>query len=77
LQAGDGDGDLAGPGPAFGGTEPEAPAAAGEPPGDVEQAQAEPFRFPAAGVPARASIWVQARTSQARETISHQTWFWA
>ena len=40
-----------GPGPAFGEPEPQAPAAAAEPPGDGEQAQAELFRFPAAGVP--------------------------
>jgi hypothetical protein len=28
-------------------------------------------------VPVRASSWVQASSSQARETISHQSWFWA
>ena len=28
-------------------------------------------------VPVRASIWVQARSSQARATISHHSWFWA
>ena len=27
--------------------------------------------------PVRASIWVQARSSQARATISHHSWFWA
>jgi hypothetical protein len=49
LQAGDGGGDLGGPGPVFSEAEPQAPAAAGETSGDGEDTQAEPFRFPAAG----------------------------
>ena len=42
-----------------------------------EQPEPESFGFPAAGVvPVRASICIQARSSQARATISHQIWFW-
>jgi len=51
LQAGDRDGDLAGPGPSFGEAEPQAAAAGGEPAGGGEDSQAQAFRFPAAGGP--------------------------
>jgi hypothetical protein len=51
LQPGDCGGDLAGPGPAFGEAEPQAPAAADEAPGDGEQAQPQALGFPAAGGP--------------------------
>ena len=51
LQAGDRGGDVRGPGPSLGEAEPQAASAAHEPPGGGEQAQAEPFRFPAAGGP--------------------------
>lgn len=40
LQAGDRGGDLAGPGPSFGEPQPQVLPAAGESPGDGEQAQA-------------------------------------
>ncbi len=50
MQAGDRFGDLAGPGPAFGEAELQAAAAAVEAPGGGEQAQPEPFGFPAAGL---------------------------
>ena len=51
LKAGDGGGDVGGPGPVFGEAQAEPATAPGEPSGDGEQAQAEPFRFPAAGGP--------------------------
>ena len=51
LQAGDGGGDLAGPGPSLSEAEPQAAAAADQAPGGGEQAQPEPFGFPAAGGP--------------------------
>ena len=51
LQAGDRGGELAGPGPSFGEPEPQAAAAAHEASCDGEQAQAQPFGFPAAGGP--------------------------
>jgi hypothetical protein len=50
LQAGGCDGDVPGPGPASGEAEPQAPAAAREAAGDGEDAQAEAFGFPAAGL---------------------------
>jgi hypothetical protein len=50
LQACDGDGELACPGPSFGEAEPQAAAAAHEPTGDAEQPKAQAFRFPAAGL---------------------------
>jgi hypothetical protein len=49
LQPSDGGGDLAGPRPACGESEPQAAAAADEASGGGEQAQPEPFRLPAAG----------------------------
>jgi hypothetical protein len=49
LQAGGRDGDLRGPGPAFGEAEPQAPAAPYEAAGDGEHAQAQAFGLPAAG----------------------------
>jgi hypothetical protein len=51
LQAGDGGGDVVGPGPALGEAQAQAAAAAHDPAGGGEQAQAEPFGFPAAGGP--------------------------
>jgi hypothetical protein len=51
LQAGDRGGEVAGPRPAFGESQPQAAAAARQPPGDAEKPQAQAFRFPAAGVP--------------------------
>jgi hypothetical protein len=50
LQAGDGGRDV-GPGPASGERQPQAAAAAHEPSGGGQQAQAQPFGFPAAGGP--------------------------
>ena len=49
LQAGNRGGDVGGPGSSFGEPQAQAAAAADEPPGDGEDPQAEPFRFPAAG----------------------------
>jgi hypothetical protein len=51
LRAGDGGDDVRGPRPAFGEAEPQRSAAAGDAAGDGEEPQAEPLRFPAAGVP--------------------------
>ena len=51
LQASDGSGDVGCPGPSFGEAEPQAPAAAGQASGDGEQAEPEPLRLPAAGLP--------------------------
>jgi hypothetical protein len=48
LQAGDGSGDLAAPGPVPGDPQAQPTVAAGQAAGDGEQAQPEPFRFPAA-----------------------------
>jgi hypothetical protein len=45
--------------------------------GDREQAQPEPYRFPAARAAGEASSWVQASSSLARAVISDQSWFWA
>ena len=51
LQAADRGGDVVCPGPSFGEPQPQAAAAAHEPSGHGEQAQPEPFGFPAAGGP--------------------------
>jgi len=59
-QAGDCGGDVAGPGPALREAELQAAAAVDEASGNGERA-----------VPAKASICVQASSSQARATISH------
>ena len=77
LQADDRGGDLAGPAPACGEAEPQAAAAADQAPRDGEQAQPQAPGLPPAGLPARASSWVQASSSQARATISHRSWLWA
>ena len=50
MQAVDRGGDVGGPGPSLCEPEPQAAAAAGEPPGDGEEAAPEACRFPAAGV---------------------------
>jgi len=57
LQAGDRGGDLGGPGPGRGETQPAAPSAADQAPGGGEQAQPQPFGFPGPGPgrPGRAS----------------------
>jgi hypothetical protein len=75
LLQGDCGGDVGGPGPAFGEPQAEPASAAGETAGGGEQAQPEQSQLPAAGGPGWASIQVQARSSQAKATISHQTWF--
>ena len=49
LRAGDRGGDLVGPWPAPGESEPQAAGAAGEASGDGEHAEPEPSGFPAAG----------------------------
>ena len=49
LPAGDRGGDLGGPGPSAGDLEAEATSAADKAPGWAEEAEAEPFGFPAAG----------------------------
>jgi hypothetical protein len=49
VQPGDCSGDLGGPGPGRGDTQPQAPRAADQAPGGGEQAQPQPFGFPAAG----------------------------
>ena len=69
--------DLGCPGPVPGEAELQAAPAADDPSGGGEQAEPQPFGFPAAGSPSRASICIQAVSSQASATISHQTWFWA
>ncbi len=77
LEAGDRGGDLCRPGPAGGEAEPLAAAAADEVPGAGEEPQPQPFWFPLAAGPARASICVRARRSHASATISHHSGFWS
>ena len=49
VQSADGGGDVAGPGPPGGQAQPQAAAAADNPPRAAEDPQAEPLWFPAAG----------------------------
>jgi hypothetical protein len=57
--------------------EPQAAAAADDPPGDGEDPQPDPSGFPAAGRAVKASICIQASSSQASAVISDQIWFCA
>jgi hypothetical protein len=59
--------------PAVGEAQAQAAYGAGEAAGKGEDAEAKPFWLRAAGFSARVTIRVQARSSQARAAISHQT----
>src|ERR1700733_3741545 len=74
LQSGDRGGDLDGPGPSDGEAQPQAAPAADDVSGDGEQPQPQSSGFPGAGGPSRASICIQAVSSQAIATSSHQIW---
>ena len=77
LQAGGRGGDLASPGPGSGEPEPQPSPAAGHAARDGEDAQAQPFRFPAAGLAGQGSICVHAISSLAMAASSRHSWFWA
>ena len=78
LQAADRSGDLGGPGPGRGEAQPQAAATADQAPGGGEQAQPQPLGFPGPGGARRGrASAVQAVSSQAMATSSHQIWFWA
>jgi hypothetical protein len=62
---------------AGGEAEPQPLAAADDAPGAGEEPQPQLFQFPSAALPVRASTCVQASSSNASATISHQTLFWS
>ena len=73
----DAGGDLVGPGPAGGDPEPEPAATAEDTPGHGEDPQPHLFGFHRRAGLVKASICLQASSSHASATISHQTWFCA
>ena len=77
LQPGDCGGDLAGPGPAFGELSRRRRPPRARRPATENRRSRSRFGSQRRAVPVRASICVQASSSQARATISHQSWFWA
>jgi hypothetical protein len=74
---GDRGGELRSPGPGRGEAQPQAAASAGEPAGGGEQARRRRLGSQPRAAPSRASICIQASSSLAMATSSHQSWFWS